>query len=107
MTSSQARLNPATQLQKRAAQTKLKEVWSLVVAWRILATEYGDKDDTRLKLKQKITALRPKATCRYERNMEIYNSLQYIHGRIVSAGALDMLESDVEYVRTAVRAEVV
>ena len=68
-------------------------------AWNILIELYGNRDEIRIRLKLKIMNLKLKATNCYEHNIELYDALLYIHGRIKAAGALDMLESDAEYVR--------
>ena len=48
-------------------------------------------------------ALKLKGTARYDWNVELFNSLQDIHIRIKRVKALDMLESDVEYVMLVVQ----
>merc|ERR1712105_81918 len=64
----------------------------------ILDELYGDTSVIRSKLKDKILTLQLKATKSPEREIELFDSIQYISSRIKAAEGTNMLEADQEYI---------
>ena len=80
------------------AKNKLHEVKKLDQAWSILDELYGQKAEIRSKLKGQINSLTLKATKSPEKEIKLFNSIQYISSRIKVAGGKNMLEADEEYI---------
>ena len=67
-------------------------------AWSILDELYGQAAEIRSKLKGQILALQLKATKSPEKEIELFDSIQYISSRIKAAGGRNLLEADEEYI---------
>ena len=80
------------------AKNKLHKIKSLKEAWNILDKLYGQMPVIWSKLKGKILSLQIKATKSPEREIELFDSIQYISSRIKAAGGHNMLEVDQEYI---------
>ena len=64
--------------------------------WKIMDLNFGNMEEVRAQLKQKILNIKLKAIEASSRIIELFNSLQYKAAKIDTAGETDLLKSDQE-----------
>ena len=67
-------------------------------AWMILDKLYGDLKEIRSKLKSLIQNIKLKANKSPEKEIELFDSIQYISSQIKAVGGKNMLTADHEYI---------
>ena len=79
-------------------KNKLHKVNKLTEALSVLDELYGQPDEIQSEIKGQIIALHIKASKSPEKEIELFDSVQYISSHIKEVGGMNMLESDQEYV---------
>ena len=74
-----------------AAKQKLLETKTLKDAWKILDLHYGQKMEIRAKLKEEMKDIKLKAVSSLEREIELWDKVQYITARIKAVDAARLL----------------